>query len=638
MKKRYYFFFLFVGMLSSGFCARSQIITTFAGNGVGAYAGDSGMATDAAVYVPSYIAAARDGSILIADYGNNRIRRVDGAGVITTIAGTGALGYSGNDSAATLATMFRPTGIVTDAAGNIFFTDNGNYAVRKIRAGGIITAIAGNGIAAYTGDGGAATAAQFVAPDGLAIDASGNLYVPDGGAHCIRKIATTGIITTIAGTGVAGYAGDGGAATAAQLNKPVDVAVDTAGNIFCTDQNNNVIRKIDRAGIITTIAGTGVMGYWGDNGAATAALLNRPAGIFADDSGQLFFADFFNNRVRKINAAGMITTIAGIGLGGYTGDGGPATAARLRLPNKLIIDHCGNYLIADRSNHRIRKVTFPNPLPFFIATEADTVHTCLQVAVSPSGLLAAFNAYTCQDIVWSVSAPPGHGTLLGFPVTEPSVGDTITPSGLSYIPGAGYTGVDSFAIMLSDGVDTVHKKLYVQVHPLPVITPISGPDSLCPGDTAMFTCSTSGGIWSVVNPAIGTIDTSGRLIGLTPGTDTVIYTATTAWCIASVRNVYKVSLPEACINGIIDSKLTITDNPIEAMPNPTTGRVWIIVKSLLTEQVAICVTNAYGQNVLVTSTATNKRTELPLPDGAGVYQVRAFNHHMATTARILKIR
>ena len=125
---------------------------------------------------------------------------------------------------------------------------------------------------------------------------------------------------------------------------------------------------------------------------------------------------------------------------------------------------------------------------------------------------------------------------------------------------------------------------------------------------------------------------------MTPGTDTVIYTATTAWCIASVRNVYKVSLPEACINGIIDSKLTITDNPIEAMPNPTTGRVWIIVKSLLTEQVAICVTNAYGQNVLVTSTATNKRTELPLPDGAGVYQVRAFNHHMATTARILKIR
>ncbi len=635
MKKLSYFFFLCIGLLFSRLGARGQLITTFAGNGSGIFAGDGGMATDASVYVPGYIAAAPDGGILVADYGNNRIRKIDETGIITTIAGTGVAGYTGNDSAATLAAMFRPTGIVTDAAGNIYFTDNGNYAVRKISLAGIITTVAGTGVSGYSGDGGPATAAQLTAPEGLGIDAFGNLYVPDGGAHCIRKVSVSGIITTIVGTGAPGYSGDGGAATAAQLNKPVDVAVDSAGNIYCTDQNNNVIRKIDRTGVITTIAGTGVMGYWGDNGPATAALLNRPAGVFADDSGRIYFADFFNNSVRKIDAGGTITTVAGVGVGGYAGDGGAATAARLRLPNKLIVDNCGDYLIADRSNHRIRKVSFPDARPLFINAAHDTLHTCMQEAVSLAAQLVAFNAYKCQTLSWAVSGAPAHGALSGFPYSIRSTGDTVAPAACWYTPGIGFVGVDSFRMLFSDGGDTVYKTIYVQVHPLPAIAPILGPDSLCAGDTGAFSSATTGGTWSLVTGIAGTVDTTGIFTALASGVDTIVYRVADAWCVASVRKVVRVSVPEVCVNKIVAH--SAADFSISAIPNPTVRTTLLKINTPYNIPVQIVVTDAMGREVLVMKSWSNQSIELTLPPVAGVYQVRAAGAAGAAAVRIVKL-
>jgi sugar lactone lactonase YvrE len=624
MKKPYSFFFL-LHICVMFLCVRvhGQVITTFAGNGTGAYTGDGALATDASLYVPGYLATAPDGSIYISDYGNNCIRKVDGAGGITTIAGTGIAGYTGNGGAATLATLFRPSGIVTDTAGNIYFTDNGNFVVRKISAAGIITTVAGNNTMGYTGDGGAATAAQLMAPDGLAIDKAGNLYLPDGGAHCIRKVAASGVISTIAGTGTAGYTGDGGAATAAQINRPVDVAIDGLGNLYCTDQNNNVIRKIDTAGIISTIAGNGTMGYWGDNGPATAALLNKPAGIYATDSGQIFFADFFNHRVRQITTSGIITTVAGVGIGGYTGDGGPATAARLRLPNKLIQDNCGDYLIADRSNNRVRKITFANKPPVYINTQPDTLEVCQQGEAGLGTALAAYNAFSCQMLTWRVVVAPGNGTLVGLPTSALSAGDTLQPDAVQYTPDTGFAGIDSLVVAVNDGADTAYKTIYVVVRPLPVITAITGPDSLCAGDTAVFVNATSGGVWSNVNTGVATVSAGGVVTAIASGADTLVYMVSNAWCSAAVRLAYRVSVPEACINTVPVATGTNKQLAISLSPNPSTGAVSIHVASSALQAVKITVTDVLGRTIAERNTYTNASLMWQIQADAGVYTVKA---------------
>ncbi|MFC2022364.1 clostripain-related cysteine peptidase [Chloroflexota bacterium] len=222
--------------------------------------------------------------------------------------------------------------------------------------GDIIT-VAGNGTAAFGGDGGAATAASLNVPHGVVLDGAGNLYIADRANHRIRKVDTSGIITTVAGTGAAGFSGDSGPATAASLNGPEGIAVDGTGNLFITDYENVRIRKVDAAsGVITTVAGDGTWGFGGDDGPATAASLNGPVGVALDGAGNLFIADFENHRIRKVDTSGIISTVAGNGIAGYTGDGGPATAASLNMPGGVAIDGVGNLFILDTGNNRIRKV------------------------------------------------------------------------------------------------------------------------------------------------------------------------------------------------------------------------------------------------------------------------------------------
>ncbi len=341
-----------------------QIITTVAGNGTQGYSGDGVAATSAGLSATGVFVDG-SGNVFISDANNNRIRKVDGStGIISTIAGNGTPGYAGDDAAATSAELDNPWGVFMDGSGNLFIADCLNNRIRKVNGStGIISTIAGNGTGGYAGDGAAATSAELSRPTGLFVDGSGNVFIADNQNSRIRKVnGSTGIITTIAGNGTGGYTGDGAAATSAEIY-PWGVFVDGSGNVFIADAFNNRIRKVNiSTGIISTIAGIGVCcgapsSYNGDGIAATSAELNSPSGIFVDASGNVFIADTYNARIRKINGStGIISTIAGNGTPGYAGDGAAATSAELDNPFGVFVDGSGNVFIADGVNSRIRMV------------------------------------------------------------------------------------------------------------------------------------------------------------------------------------------------------------------------------------------------------------------------------------------
>jgi sugar lactone lactonase YvrE len=266
--------------------------------------------------------------------------------VITTIAGTGSTTYSGDNGQATAAGLKNPFGVALDAAGNVYIADTYNHRIRKATIStGIITTIAGTGTSSYSGDNGPATSATLNNPSGVALDSAGNIYIADLGNSRIRKVTvSTGIISTIAGTGTVSYSGDNGQATSATLNYPFGVGLDTASNVYIADTSNHRIRKVTiSTGIITTFAGTGTASYSGDNGPATSATLNYPSGVAVDSAGNIYIAATENNRIRKVTVStGIITTIAGSSTSGsYSGDNGPATSATLYNPYGVAVDSAG---------------------------------------------------------------------------------------------------------------------------------------------------------------------------------------------------------------------------------------------------------------------------------------------------------
>jgi len=337
-----------------------NIITTVAGNGTGGYNGDGGFATNANLAGPDDVAVDASGNLYIVDYTTNVVRKVDANGMITTVAGNGDWGYTGDGGLATNATFNGPDGIAVDASGNLYIADSGNTVIRKVDPNGFITTVAGQaGRWGFSGDGGPATNATLYWPGGLAVDSTGNLYIADTYNEVIREITTNGIITTVAGQGgIWGYSGDGSAATNASLTEPAGVAVDASGNLYIADTYNQVIRKVDTNGIITTVAGNGSAGYSGDDDTATNASLDNPTDTAVDVFGNLFIADFNNNVIRKVDGNGIITTVAGNGTAGYSGDGGTATNASLNGPYGLAVGVFDNLYIADYNNSVIRRVAF----------------------------------------------------------------------------------------------------------------------------------------------------------------------------------------------------------------------------------------------------------------------------------------
>ncbi len=347
------------------------VITTVAGtgrSGFGGNVGDGGPAIQAAVYYPSGVAVDGAGNLFIAERFYNQIRKVDSAGVITTVAGTREFfgGFSGDNGPATAARLRSPGGVALDGAGNLFIADTGNDRIRKVDSAGVITTVAGTGesFGGFSGDGGPAIQAALYYPSGVALDGAGNLFIADTGNDRIRKVDSAGVITTVAGAGEFGFAeaggfgGDGGPAIQAALNYPSDVVADGAGNLYIADTDRSRIRKVDAAGVISTVAGTGSFGFSGDGGPAVEAQLNHPADVTTDGAGNLYIADRYNDRIRKVDSAGVISTVAGTGesFGGFSGDGGPAIQAALNYPRGVAVDGAGNLFIADTGNHRIRKV------------------------------------------------------------------------------------------------------------------------------------------------------------------------------------------------------------------------------------------------------------------------------------------
>lgn len=400
--------------------ADAQVISTIAGTGSFGFSGDGSAATSAQLNGPQDVALDTFGNVYIADAANHRIRKITIAtGVITTIAGTGTAGYSGDGGLATAAKLYAPIGISVSASGDVYIADNGNHCIRKVSAAtGNISTVAGTPtLTGYSGDGGAATAARLYAPYDVTVDAANNLYIADVSNHCIRKVtASTGIISTVAGTGVGGFSGDGGAATAAKLFQPFCVAVDSSGNLYITDASNARIRKVTAAtGVITTIAGS-TAGYAGDGGPATSARFSTPYSIALDQSGNIYISDFLNQRIRKITVStGVINTITGTGTAGFSGDGGLATAAQTRNAKGIFVDKVNNVYIADEQNHRVRFICNAATIP-----PAPTVSSPLTLCTgSTPGPLTAIGS----GLKWYTTATGGTGSATA-PV--PSVATTGT--------------------------------------------------------------------------------------------------------------------------------------------------------------------------------------------------------------------
>lgn len=334
-----------------------RTISTVAGIGTPGFSGDGVPAVDSRLF-PADVATDAAGNLYIADY-NSRVRIVTPAGVISTIAGTGIPGSSGDGGPATAARLHTPTGLAFDADGNLYIADANDHRVRKITPAGIISTVAGTGTPGSGGDGGPATEAQLSTPLRVAVDSHGNLYVTELNGHRVRKVTSAGVISTIAGTGEPGFSGDGGPAHQAQVWAVTGVAVDASGNVYIADHGNNRIRMIATSGVITTVAGNGWLGSAGDGGPATAAPMWSPYGLAIGPAGDLYITSYSalqGHVVRRVSRAGMISTVAGAGVEGFSGDGGPAVGAGLSNPRGVVVDGQGNLFIADTGNYRIRKV------------------------------------------------------------------------------------------------------------------------------------------------------------------------------------------------------------------------------------------------------------------------------------------
>ena len=511
-----------------GLTSNAQIIRTVAGNGVSGTTGNGGMATAAATNYPGDVVVDANGNIYFSEHFNDLVRKVSPSGILTTVAGNGTQGFSGDGGPATDAELYNPYGLALDTFGNLYISDCWNYRIRKVTPAGIITTIAGTGSAGYNGDGIAATTAKIWNPNYICTDISGNVYITDNQNQRIRKVdRLTGLISTYVGNGTVGYFGDGGPATAAMVNYPGQISMDIHGTLYIADAYNYVVRKVSSSGIISTIGGTGSPGFSGDGGPATLAQMSKPLGLCADNFGNVYFSDWDNYRIRKISATGTISTITGNGTAAYSGDGGPAIDAEVNQMDGIHFSNAGNLFIADAFNYRIRTIMYDTHTPTFAGGHHQSFSVCEDTSARPiNSLLTVNDLDTNQTETWSLIGGPFHGTA-SVSYSTLSTGALLTPVGLTYTPVFGYSGMDSFKVSISDGWFSDTTTIVVTILPATNNAGlIVGPDSICM-TTQMavnYTDSIAGGIWSLSNTTIAVISsTSGNVTSYAAGMDTVRY-------------------------------------------------------------------------------------------------------------------
>jgi hypothetical protein len=606
-------------------------ITTVAGTGVYGFTGSGGPASAANLSTTYYVYADNSGNIYIAM--PHGVRMVDAAGIMHDIAGSGTVGYSGDGGPATAALLNNPQGVTKDTADNIYITEQAGHVIRKIDVAGGITTICGNGTAGYSGDGGPATAALVRGPAGITTDRNGNVFFADPANHCVRKISSAGIISTLAGNGTAGFSGDGGLAVLARLYACSDVAVDTFGNIFIADASNNRIRKIDASGIITTVAGSVSPGFTGDGGPATLARINS-IGVTVDGQGRLFLAEANYHRIRMVSTSGIINTIAGNGTSGYLDDSCNALNGKLFRPGKVSLDTAGNIYISDIANLRVRKLV-PDFIPYFTSGNVHTLYLCRNApSYDLNSWLSVTDTNSGQGLSWSLLTAPLHGTCTGSYSTT-ITGAVTTPSGLFYTPATGYSGADTCRLVVTDcagAKDTVSIFVYVY-DPGAGAGVLSGADSVCVGAATTITASVPGGTWVAAGSNITV--SAGLINGLAAGNDTVYYVVNNS-CLNDTAT-HSISV-RACTGAVAPAGTTTVVNALQLWPNPCTTAFNINVTGPETEELHIEITNVLGRKETTCSITTNtvKSIELSLP--AGLYFITATTPSHTYTGKLIVVR
>ncbi len=396
--------------------------------------------------LPAGLAMDKSGNIYLADENKCRIYKTTPSGITTIIAGNGKNGYTGDGGQATDATFNEPMGVAIDASGNIYVADMGNERIRKINTAGIITTIAGSsptpGIGGFSGDGGPAIAAQLSQPMAVLADKAGNVYIGDAGNRRIRKINTSGIISTYTNA----------------INAPTCLVFDASENMYVAGYYSNRVYKITPAGKVSVVAGNGYKGgsdffgggYNGDNIPATDAQLDAPLGVAVDDGGNVYITEEMNYRVRKVDPSGIITTICGTGAKSNSGDSGPAPLATLSYPFGITVDSSGNNIyVSDYTSTRVRKIDNSDRFPYFTNGKNQSLNFCHD-STPINSIIRIADMDMGGGLMWSVISKPLHGRL-DTSYTATSTGGTITPSGMTYIADSSYSGSDTFTVTISDG-------------------------------------------------------------------------------------------------------------------------------------------------------------------------------------------